>query len=324
MLAPGGDQRLERSLLGARQVLAVVIGRLELHIEIAYRPEPAGDVAEPLPIGLRATLPVGLAEDAPGRPLPARRDPHLVDIFDVDAAPDTRLPVEHPREVEPHDLAAGLGDVVLGQDARGLADDQAGSILPARLGHGRDRGRGRSRGRRRRSGGGRGSAFARAVDRGESGLELARARTPQPGLRFDRGAERGQLGLLALGQLGLELDEPLDDAATLDHIDLVEAQLDTRRGRAQLALAAELADRDALDEWRVAGVLDDEGLASDAGQSTGGATRSAGPSSSSRCMAPSDPSAWASALTDTMVSPPLWRRRTAKPARARAPSAVST
>ena len=52
----------------------------------------------------------------------------------------------------------------------------------------------------------------------------------QPGLRFDRGAERGQLGLIALGQLGLELDEPLDDATTLDDIDLVEAQLDTRRG----------------------------------------------------------------------------------------------
>ena len=84
-----------------------------------------------------------------------------------------------------------------------------------------------------------------------------RARS-QPGLRFDRRAERGQLGLIALGQLGLELDEPLDDAATLDDIDLVEAQLDTRRGRPQLALAAELADRDALDERRVAGVLDDE------------------------------------------------------------------
>ncbi len=64
--------------------------------------------------------------------------------------------------------------------------------------------------------------------------------------------------------------------------------------------------------------------ASEAGHSMGPAVRSAGPSSSSRRMAPPAPSVRASDLTDTMVPLPDWRSLTAKPALASAPSAVST
>ena len=64
--------------------------------------------------------------------------------------------------------------------------------------------------------------------------------------------------------------------------------------------------------------------ASDAGQSSGPAVRSAGPSSSSRRTEPPGPSVRASDLTDTIVPLPDRRNRTANPARVIAPSAVST
>ena len=60
----------------------------------------------------------------------------------------------------------------------------------------------------------------------------------------------------ALDQLGLELDEAVDDARPGDHVDLVEAQLDPRVAVAHDPLAAQLADRDELDERRVAGQLE--------------------------------------------------------------------
>ena len=64
--------------------------------------------------------------------------------------------------------------------------------------------------------------------------------------------------LVALDELDLELDEPLDDPAPGDGVDLVEADLDDRVVELELPLAAELADRDELDERRVAALLEDQ------------------------------------------------------------------
>ena len=70
--------------------------------------------------------------------------------------------------------------------------------------------------------------------------------------------ELGQPALVALDELCLELDEPIDDPRADDDVDLVEAQLDPRVAVAQDPLAAKLADRHELDQRRVAGQLQDQ------------------------------------------------------------------
>ena len=105
--------------------------------------------------------------------------------------------------------------------------------------------------------------LGRAPSTAASGrLELARSRCGRRHRlsRLERGAERRRASrLVALWQLGLELDEAVDDPAAGHDIDLVEAQLDPASARRlELALAAQLADGHELDERRVAGVLEDE------------------------------------------------------------------
>ena len=112
--------------------------------------------------------------------------------------------------------------------------------------------------------------------------------------------ELGQLGQAALratAQLRLELGEPADLAAVGDDRDLVQAQFDARAGIADLAPAADLADRDAFDERRPCRHVPGRRIgpprsASRRGRSVG----SAGPSSSSRRTAPPGPVAVAERL----------------------------
>ena len=124
VLAPVGQQRLERALLGDRQVGPVEVGRLEQDVEVAHGPEPRRDLAQAVAVALRPAGPERRPEDPPGRPLPAGRDAHRVELLGVGAGARARLAREHPGEVEAHDLAAGLGDVVVGGDAGRPADDQ--------------------------------------------------------------------------------------------------------------------------------------------------------------------------------------------------------
>ena len=126
MGAPVGQQGLERPLLGDRQVLAVVVGRLEQHVQVANGTEPRGDLAEPVAVSAGPLAPERVAEHPPRRPLPAGRDAHPVELLEVDAHPGPRLAGQHPGEMEAQDLPPGFGDVVLGGDAGGLADDQLG------------------------------------------------------------------------------------------------------------------------------------------------------------------------------------------------------
>ena len=247
--------------------------------------------------------------------------------------------------MEAHDLATGLGDVVVGHDARRLADDQAAGI-------------GLDGGLRGRLDGACGSPVSPIASSDAGAASLAgvgrlatfRAATsaisstpgsPRPSaaiaassLHRDRaqahlvrqgGRERSEGRLVALDQLGLELDEATDDAPAGDDIDLVQAQVDAGALALQGRGPAQLADRDDLDERAVAGVLQDQGPGVGGRPVHGrGGDRSAGPSSSIPAQAPPGPAVWARDLTDTIVSLPFWRRRTAKPAWASAPSAVST
>ena len=100
MLAPVGEQRLQRPLLGDRQVGAVRVGRLEQDVEVADRPEPRGDLAQAVAVALRAPGPERGAEDAPGGPLPAGRDAHRVELLRIRALARAGLAGEHPGEVE--------------------------------------------------------------------------------------------------------------------------------------------------------------------------------------------------------------------------------
>ena len=134
VIPPATQQRLQRSLLRLRQVSAVGVGGLEQNVEIADGAEPGGDFPKPLAMSPRPAGPERLAEDAPRRSLAPRRDPHPVQFLGVAAVARAGLASEHSGEVEAKDLAAGLGQVVVGEHAGGLAGDQAG--LPGfGLGH---------------------------------------------------------------------------------------------------------------------------------------------------------------------------------------------
>src|SRR2546422_4951688 len=122
---PARQKRLEGSLLACRQVRTVAICRREEHVEVANGPEPGGDVAEIAAVGLRPAWPERRAEDAPRGSLAAGRDPHRVELLGVLAVARPGLAGEHPGEVEAKDLPAGLGNWVVGKDARRLADDES-------------------------------------------------------------------------------------------------------------------------------------------------------------------------------------------------------
>ena len=127
----------------------------------------------------------------------------------------------------------------------------------------------------------------RRLDRRQRRLELrTRRRRRGPGRRRGSASSALERGLVALDQLDLELDEPLDDPAPGDDIDLVEAQLDDRVADWSFRLRR---------SWRIVTTSTSGASphcsriserASDGGQSRGPAVRSAGPSSSSRRWAP--------------------------------------
>ncbi len=248
--AQRSDERLERALIVDGLVCPVGIDALELDVEVAHRPEPSSDIAEAVAIRLRPALAERLAEDAPGRALAAGRHPHLVDVLDVLAVADPGLAVEHAGEVEAHDLATRLGDGVLGEDARSLARRRA-AARPCRPRRRVSGSLGLVTPRRRACADRRGGASASgssshpaepssAASAASSLLVPARCSPLSVSIAAPRA---GKLRSIALGQLGFELDEPVDDAAACHDVDLVEAQLDAGRGRPQLAHAAELTDR---------------------------------------------------------------------------------
>ena len=100
-----------------------------------------------------------------------------------------------------------------------------------------------------------GSAAATARERR---LELGRVGRGEARVGRERPVDLGETRLVAAHQLDLELDEPADDPAPADGVDLVEAQLDRRAVALEDPLPAELADRDDLDERRVAALLEDQ------------------------------------------------------------------
>ena len=93
---------------------------------------------------------------------------------------------------------------------------------------------------------------------GQRAVELGRLGRQEVALALERGGEVEQPALVAADELRLELDPAVDDPASGHDVDLVQAQLDRRRVVAQESPAAELADRDDLDQRRIAAHLEDD------------------------------------------------------------------
>ena len=124
MLAPVFEERFERPLLHGRQAVAIVVGRLEQDVEVPDGAETARDLAQAAPVALRPPGPEGVAEHPPRRPLATGRDAHRMQFLGIGPGACPGLAREHARQVEAHDLAAGLGDVVVGGHPGRLADRQ--------------------------------------------------------------------------------------------------------------------------------------------------------------------------------------------------------
>ena len=124
---------------------------------------------------------------------------------------DAGLVLEHAREMEAHDLAARLGDVVVGGDAGRLADDESGGRRARRC-VGRPF-RGRAWAESWRLGLRRRSRRRPAASAASSLLVSARceARLAHRG----RSPSASSSPFVALHELGFELDEAVDDAATV-------------------------------------------------------------------------------------------------------------
>ena len=129
--APGLQERLEGPGLGSGLPALVGLAGLDQDVEVAHGAEVAGHQLEASPVALGPLEVEGVAEDPPRRPLAARRDAHPVQLLGVLADAGAGLARDHPGEVEAEDLAAGLGQVVVGEDAGRLGDDE-----PRRLGDG--------------------------------------------------------------------------------------------------------------------------------------------------------------------------------------------
>ncbi|HEY8817538.1 MAG TPA: hypothetical protein VIM25_01815, partial [Candidatus Limnocylindrales bacterium] len=95
----------------------------------------------------------------------------------------------------------------------------------------------------------------RRPDRGHRGIELAAACRGQRRVGAEHLGQAAQPLLGALDQFSLELDEAIDHPRPRHHVDLVEAELDPRIAVTNDPLAAELPDRDELEQRRVARVL---------------------------------------------------------------------
>ena len=189
MDAPRREERLERALLRDRQIAAIRVGGLGEDVQVADGAEPRRDLAETPAMSLRPALPEGLSEDPPRGALATGRHPHRMEILGIAPVAGALLLGDHPGEVEPEHLPAGFREVIVGQDAGGLADGEAGSVvgldggvragprLRARSGFGRRRARGR--------------VLRRRLDRGRFRFARRRLRRRRR-LRLHRGLAEGR------------------------------------------------------------------------------------------------------------------------------------
>ena len=83
LLAPGREERLEAVPVAGRQRRGERLGGIDQHVEIADGAEPGRDGPQPPPELRGPVGPEAVAEDPPGRPHPARRDAHRMELLGV-------------------------------------------------------------------------------------------------------------------------------------------------------------------------------------------------------------------------------------------------
>ena len=290
-----------------------------------------------------------IAEHPPGRPLPPGRDAHGVQLLGVVAVAGPGLARDHAGEVEAKHLAAGLGDVVVGEHAGRLRDEDprrlrnglggdAGSVGGLRLGR---RGPGvvrrhgllRRRGLRRLaplsalgSGSRRGRCASSAVRPPASSERLARSRRTTSSARSNfecrrRPAPRSPRACrpAARARPRRPRAAPARARRSAPRPGLRRRAPRRRRRRPRRpsrsartgASAGPGGARRGRRSARSPAIPITASRASDSGQSVGGRAGSAGPSSSSRrCSAA--PSSWrARPLRLRSVPEPVFRRRPA-------------
>ena len=127
VVAPRSEQGLQRPLVRRGRVGPVGVGGLELHVEVAHSargaaPSRAGRCGSGL------VRPGGYASPKTRHAARWRRVATRILCTLPVSMPlaHAGLALEHPGEVEAHDLAARLGDVVVGHDARDLPTTSAG------------------------------------------------------------------------------------------------------------------------------------------------------------------------------------------------------
>ena len=125
LAAPGREERFQGGPVGRPDGIAIDLGGLDQDIEVADCSQESGQLAQPASIRSRPIGPVGVAEDAPGGSHPAGRHAHPVELLGIAAVARSRLPFEHPGQVEAEDLAAGFRVEVLGGHPGRLRRGQA-------------------------------------------------------------------------------------------------------------------------------------------------------------------------------------------------------
>ena len=166
-------------------------------VEVADRPESRRDLAQALAVALR---PVGrYASPKTRHAARIRRVATRIPWSSSGSAP-SRVPGfagDHPGEVEAEHLPAGLGDVVVGQDAGRLADDEALAVAGG-LGLGRGGGcrlrRGLPAGASRRATAGLGRRPGGAAGRGLAASSTVLRRRRRPRRLPPRPADRRRAG----------------------------------------------------------------------------------------------------------------------------------
>ena len=117
------EERLEGPGLGGGLPALVGLAGLDQDVEIPHAAQVGRHELEAAPVAVGAIEVEGVTEDPPRRPLAAGGDAHPVQLLRVLADAGAGLAGDHPGQVEAEDLAAGLGQVVVREDAGRLGDD---------------------------------------------------------------------------------------------------------------------------------------------------------------------------------------------------------
>ena len=117
LAAPGASQRLDRFTTRCRELADVGVETLEQHVDVTHVAQHSRDRAQLLDVAPLHPGPIGAVEDFPGGTHTPGGHAHAVQLLGVVTQARPGLEVQHPREVHPKHLPAGLAERVVCLDA---------------------------------------------------------------------------------------------------------------------------------------------------------------------------------------------------------------